>query len=232
MHNAWATLFTQQQGMNNKHFFLFDLNGTMVDDMDYHITAWHQVFNDWEAAISWEKMKEECYGKNEEIVERIFPGRFSDEQVKQMSLQKEERYKLNYKPHLALLPGLEQFLAEAHVQEIEMAIGSAAIMSNIDFVVDNLELRPYFSVIVSADEVQQSKPAPETYLSCAEKLGALSEQCIVFEDSTKGVQSALNAGMKCVALTTLHEEAEFEEYSNILLIIKDYTDKRLEELFK
>jgi beta-phosphoglucomutase family hydrolase len=218
--------------MNNKQFFLFDLNGTMVDDMDYHITAWHQVFNDWEAAISWEKMKEECYGKNEEIVERIFPGRFSEEEVKRMSLQKEEQYKLNYKPYLALLPGLEQFLAKAHGEEIEMAIGSAAIMSNIDFVVDNLELRPYFNVIVSADEVQQSKPDPETYLSCAERLGASSAQCIVFEDSTKGVQSALNAGMKCVALTTLHEEAAFKEYSNVLLIIQDYTDKRLEALLK
>lgn len=204
----------------------------MVDDMEYHISAWHEVLNRWGAGISWEEMREECYGKNEEIVERIFPGRFSDDEIKKMSLQKEEQYQLNYKPHISLLPGLQEFLRKAYDVKISMAIGSAAIMSNIDFVVDNLQLRPYFKAIVSADDVRLSKPDPETYLSCARQLGASNEGCIVFEDSTKGVQSAHHAGMKCVALTTMHDKAEFEQYNNILYIVKDYTDKRLDALFK
>lgn len=217
--------------MGRKKNFLFDLNGTMVNDMDYHITAWHQVFNNWGASISWEHMKEECYGKNEEIVERLFPGRFSEEETKQMSLQKEEQYRQNYKPYLELLPGLYNFLLKAQEHEIGMAIGSAAIMSNIDFVLDNLNLRSCFSALVSADDVSMSKPDPETYLTCAKKLHAENVDCIVFEDSTKGVESALNAGMKCVALTTLHKADDFEAYNNVLLIIEDYTDKRLAALF-
>jgi len=217
--------------MSRKKNFLFDLNGTMVNDMDYHITAWYQVFNRWGASISRENMKDECYGKNEEIVQRLFPGRFTEEKTQQMSMEKEAQYQQNYKPHLELLPGLKGFLQKAHEQKIGMAIGSAAIMSNIDFVIDNLSLRNYFDVLVSADDVQQSKPDPETYLTCASKLRAASESCIVFEDSIKGVESALNAGMKCVALTTLHSAAEFEPYENVLLIIEDYTDVRLDNLF-
>ncbi len=215
----------------NKQHFLFDLNGTMVNDMDYHITAWHQVFNNHGAVISWEHMKEECYGKNEEIVERLFPGRFTANETGQMSLEKEAQYQLNYKPHLELLPGLDHFLKKAHEQNIGMAIGSAAIMTNIDFVIDNLGLREYFDVIVSADDVRLSKPDPETYLACAGRLHAPPGSCIVFEDSTKGVESALNAGMKCVALTTLHGEDEFDQYKNVLVIIKDYRDERLAQLF-
>ena len=217
--------------MSSKKNFLFDLNGTMIDDMDYHITAWHQVFNKCGASISWEHMKEECYGKNEEIVKRLFPGRFTEEQTKQMSLQKEAQYQQNYKPHLELLPGLHGLLSKAYEQQIGMAIGSAAIMSNIDFVLDNLDIRSYFDALVSADDVSMSKPHPETYLTCAKKLQASSETCIVFEDSIKGVESALNAGMKCVALTTLHCADEFEQFKNVLLIIKDYTDLRLDNLF-
>jgi beta-phosphoglucomutase family hydrolase len=217
--------------MTRKKNFLFDLNGTMIDDMEYHITAWHKVLNDAGAPITLERMKEECYGKNEEIVERIFPGRFTDEDKHSMSLQKEKQYQLEYKPHLKLLPGLNHFLKQARHHEIGMAIGSAAIKHNIDFVLDNLNLHSYFDVIVSADDVTLSKPDPETYLRCAEKLNAANEDCIVFEDSTKGVESALRGGMKCVALTTLHEQQEFEQYPNVLLIVKNYTDIRLQQLF-
>lgn len=213
--------------MSKRKAFLFDLNGTMIDDMPYHINAWHRTLNELGANISLERMKEECYGKNEEIVERLFPGRFTEEETHQMSLQKEQQYQLNYKPYVELLPGLHDFLRQAHALHIGMAIGSAAIMTNIDFIIDNLDLRVYFDVIVSADDVQLSKPDPETYLTCATKLRASRDECIVFEDSTKGVESALNAGMKCIALTTLHEEHEFEKFNNVLAIVKDYTDPRL-----
>lgn len=217
--------------MNKKLNFLFDLNGTMINDMDYHISAWHQVLNHHGAAISWEHMKKECYGKNEEIVERLFPGKFTEEETHKMSLLKEQQYQQSYKPHVELLPGLHDFLIKARAKNIGMAIGSAAIMDNIDFIIDNLDLRVYFDVIVSADDVQLSKPHPETYLSCATKLRVKHDECIVFEDSTKGVESALNAGMKCIALTTLHEEQEFEKFNNVLAVVKDYADPRLCGLF-
>lgn len=72
--------------MNDKKAFLFDLNGTMIDDMHYHIKAWHDILNALGATISMERMKEECYGKNDELLERMFPGRFSDEQKHEMSI--------------------------------------------------------------------------------------------------------------------------------------------------
>src|SRR5882672_11711973 len=60
--------------------FLFDLNGTMIDDMQYHIRAWHHILNELGADISMERMKQECYGKNQELLERIFPSRFTEEE--------------------------------------------------------------------------------------------------------------------------------------------------------
>ncbi|MFL5811894.1 MAG: NIF family HAD-type phosphatase, partial [Flavisolibacter sp.] len=76
----------------NYKAFLFDLNGTMIDDMNYHIGAWHRILNDLGAGISLEKMKEECYGKNHELLERIFPGRFSFAEKDRMSYEKEKQY--------------------------------------------------------------------------------------------------------------------------------------------
>ena len=206
----------------NYKAFLFDLNGTMIDDMPYHIKAWHGILNDLGADISMERMREECYGKNHELLERIFPGRFSYEEKNRMSLEKEKQYQECFKPNLQLIPGLENFLSEAHQAGIQMAIGSAAIMFNIDFVLDNLGIRKYFDALISADEVHHSKPHPETYLLCAERLGVLPKDCIVFEDAPKGVEAALNAGMQSVVITILHKKEEFRQYPNIIRFAKDF----------
>ena len=111
-----------------------------------------------------------------------------------------------------------------------MAIGSAAIMYNIDFVLDELGIRHYFDVLVSADNVSDSKPNPETWLQCADKIGVSPDRCLVFEDSIKGVESALNAGMDCVVITTMHLKEEFAAYTNIVSFIDDYNSPGLYQL--
>lgn len=205
--------------------FLFDLNGTMIDDMQFHLKAWYHILNDdLGANIGWDETKSHMYGKNSELLIRIFgEDLFSAAEMDHFSLEKEKRYQQEYKPHLQLIPGLQQFLEEAYAMNIPMAIGSAAIMFNIDFVLDNLNIRKYFKAIVSADDVTISKPHPETYLKCAQLLGVDAASCLVFEDAPKGVEAAKNAGMPSVVLTTMHEKEEFAAYNNIIRYTKDYT---------
>lgn len=209
--------------------FLFDLNGTMIDDMDYHIKAWHTILNNLGANISLERAKAECYGKNHELLERIFPGRFTLEEKDSMSYQKEEQYQQAFRPRLQLIAGLGDFLEKAYQQKIPMAIGSAAITFNIDFVLDGLHIRHYFNSIVSADNVVKSKPDPETYLNNAAELKVAPADCIVFEDAPKGVEAAKNAGMQAVVITSMHTKEEFAAYDNIIGFITDYTEPWLSE---
>src|SRR6187551_1388310 len=107
--------------------FLFDLNGTMINDMPYHIKAWHRILNELGAGISMEKVKQECYGKNHELLERIFPGRFTEKEKDKMSLEKERQYQQEFRPYLQLIHGLDEFLKRSHEAGIKMGIGSAAI---------------------------------------------------------------------------------------------------------
>ncbi|MEP7238730.1 MAG: HAD family phosphatase [Ferruginibacter sp.] len=211
--------------------FLFDLNGTMIDDMQYHIEAWYRILNDLGANISMERMKLECYGKNVELLERIFPGRFNEEEKNEMSLVKEAAYQKTFMPHLKLIDGLDIFLKKTKDAGIKMAIGSAAIMYNIDFVLDNLSIRHYFNAIVSADDVVHSKPDPETYLKCAEALGVEPSACIVFEDVPKGVESAANAGMQSIIIKGGHTEEEFAAFDNVIAFIDSFNELLLENIF-
>lgn len=208
---------------NNAKAFLFDLNGTMVNDMPYHINAWHKIVTDLGATLSWEQVKQECYGKNDELLERVFPGKYTMDQKLEMGAQKEIIYRVEFKPHLQLIEGLDLFLQKAFERNIKMAIGSAAMMANIDFVLDNTNTRKYFETIVSADDVISSKPHPETFLKCAEGLGMTPSECIVFEDTPKGVECAANAGMKAIVIQSGHEVKEFDSFKNIIGFMTDYS---------
>jgi beta-phosphoglucomutase len=213
--------------------FIFDLNGTMINDMEYHIKAWSRILNeDLKAGLSWEEVKSQMYGKNEELLDRVFgQGHFTKDQVDEITRIKETRYQEAFRPHLKLIAGLPGFLQKAKKAGIRMAIGSAAIPFNIDFVLDNLGIRHYFQAVVSASDVKLSKPDPETYLKAAEQIGVAPENCLVFEDAPKGVESARRAGMRSMVLTTMHEKEEFDEYPNVAGIIADYSDPILDELF-
>ena len=215
-----------------KKALIFDMNGTMIDDMSYHTIAWRDIINgELKGDLSRDEVKKEMYGKNEEVLARVFgENKFSSEEMRGISRRKEEAYQLAFKPHLTLIDGLSSFLEKAYQAQIAMAIGTAAIPFNIDFVLDNLNLRHYFPVVISADDVEKSKPHPETFLKAAEAIGARPDNCLVFEDSPKGIETALNAGMEAVAITTMHEEEEFRQYNNIVLFVKDYNDERLLKL--
>lgn len=203
--------------------FLFDLNGTMVNDMPYHIAAWHKEISALGSKLSLEQMKHECYGKNDELLERVFPGRFTMEEKIKLGNDKEALYRVEFKPHLKLIDGLADFLATAANQNISMAIGSAAITENINFVIDNMNIRHFFDAIVSANNVVKSKPHPETFLKCAKLLALEPKDCLVFEDTPKGVECALNAGMKAVVILGEHTKEEFSKFHNVIFFANDYT---------
>ena len=214
--------------------FLFDLNGTMIDDMQYHCKAWFNFLNDdLHANLTWDQVKAQMYGKNTELLIRVFgKDRFTKEEMDILSVEKEKRYQAEYRPILKLIAGLDEFLEEAKEAGILMGIGSAAIPFNINFVLDGLHLQHFFKSIVSADDVIESKPDPETYLKGAKELGVLPEECIVFEDAPKGVEAAERAGMKAIVITTMHEAHEFAAYTNIIGFIKDYNELVFKNLIK
>lgn len=213
--------------------FIFDLNGTMINDMHYHELAWYNVLvKELNAPLTQEEVKHQLYGKNEELFERVFgPGKYSMEEVQDIASRKEARYREEFLPYLKLIDGLDQFLQKTKAANIKMAIGTAAPQLNVDFVLDNLHLRPYLSAIVGAEDVVASKPNPEVFEKAAALLNVEPHHCVVFEDSPKGIEAARRAGMKAIGITSFHTAPELQN-ENVLCVISDYNDPALDALFR
>lgn len=206
-----------------KHALIFDMDGTMVDNMMTHHRGWQMVLKNYGLDLSLAEVVATCHGKNLEIIERLFPGRFSEAERERISFEKESWYRSIFLPDLKLVAGLAELLETAKTAKIPMAIGTAAPKANLDFVLDNLGIRHFFEVVLHAEDVKNGKPAPDVFFLAAEKLGVAPADCLVFEDSPTGARTALNAGMPCVILTTTHRADEFSGIPSVVRWVSDFT---------
>ena len=211
--------------------FLFDLDGTLIDTMPAHFKTWQLVVKEMGSPLEGEALMNQLYGNGAELMHRIVPGRtFTEEEARAIVAAKEERYRALYGNEITVLEGAREFLELSLQKNIPMGIGTASNQANIDFALDKLDLRRYLSAIVGADDVQLSKPHPETWLRLAAELNTPPEHCIVFEDAPKGVEAAQKAGMKAVAITGHFSANDFGEYENILQIVPALNVLNIDEL--
>lgn len=209
---------------------IFDLDGTLVDNMMVHHRAWQQILKEQGLELSIEEVKEKIHGINEEILERIFGDRFSVDERKRISEEKEARYRQVFLNDLKLIKGAENLINKFWYHNIPMAIASAAPLVNVEFVLNNLNLQPYFKEILHAGSVSNGKPHPEIYLKTAKQLGVQPERCIIFEDSPTGAKAASNAGVPVVVIKTTHDEPDFEGIDGIMEFIHDFEELELKKI--
>ncbi|HEX5169671.1 MAG TPA: HAD family phosphatase [Cyclobacteriaceae bacterium] len=213
-----------------KKVFIFDLNGTLVDDMKFHQEAWYHVLRELGAQLSYEEVIHELYGKDEELLSRIFARPFVASDVEVITEKVEKRYQDTVRNRLQPIEGLLQFLHTLKAKNKIMAIGTGASPLNTEFILNQLNIENLFDAIVKADDVSQGKPHPETYLKISSQLDVTPSACVVFEDAPSGAEAAIKAGMDCVVITTLHSPEQFSLNSEVKFFIHDYNDARLQTL--
>lgn len=203
--------------------YIFDLDGTMVDNMVVHHKAWQKLLSEQGKDFTMEEVRRNIHGINEEIIKRIFGNKYSSEEIKRIGAEKEAQYRELFKPELKLIPGLDNFLKLSWDKGISLGVATAAPVENLDFVLDNLNLRMIFKAALHAGDVRRGKPDPEVYLKTAKLMELQPKECLVFEDSPTGAMSAINAGMKVIVITTTHDSHEFSDMP-VTGFIENYSD--------
>lgn len=203
---------------------IFDMDGTMVDNMSYHAKSWLAFFRKRGTELDEAAFFAATAGRqNHEIFRTWLRPDLSDAECVQLALEKEGLYRELYAGQRKPVPGLVDFLHAARAEGLALAVGSAAPPDNLSFILDGMQLRPHFDAVVGAADVKRGKPEPDIFLLAAERLGVSPENCIVFEDAPLGVEAARRAGMRCIALTTTQGASAFADFPNVAACIGDFT---------
>ena len=184
---------------------LFDMDGTLVDNMGFHTKALLEMARkNFGQELEPDRVNREFSGMKGAEIFRILAGRpIAESETKAWEAEKEQLYRELYAPHMVPLRDAEALLARLRQAGVRLAVASAAPRENLSFVLDGLELRDRFDVVVGQDDAPRGKPAPDIFLAAAQRLGMDSSACLVFEDAVNGILGAKAAGMPAAGLTTV-----------------------------
>lgn len=212
---------------------IFDMDGTIVDNMRFHDDAWELWHGRHGLAFDRPSFFGRTAGRtNPEIIVELMPH-LTPEEIAAMAEEKELVYREVYGPRVAALPGLPDLLAAAEGAGVPMAVATAAPPGNVAIVLDTLGLRDRFVTVVSPDMGYRGKPHPDLFLAAAEAMGIAPAHCLVFEDAPLGVEAARRAGMDAVAiLTSVPDPSGFAHFPNLLACIRDFTEEPASSLFR
>ena len=213
--------------------FIFDMDGVIIDNTPVQARAFQLLFRDLNVQADATELLRRLNGMPAtDILEQVFEHPVPEAERKKYADQREFLYRTLYWDERRPLPGLVDFLAAARTAGFKLGLGSGSANDTLSYILDYLDVRRFFDVVVGAGDVEEGKPHPETYAVVAEKLGVPPENCLVFEDAILGEHAAYKAGMHCVAVTTNLAAADFQAP---LLAIPDFrglTPEHLRGLFK
>jgi beta-phosphoglucomutase len=211
------------QKPTSQRAFVFDMDGTIVDNMAFHTDSWLAFFARRGKTYDPDAFFRETAGaQGREILrERLGPD-IPEDEIAVLAQEKDVLYREMYGPHRSAIQGFEGFVTAARAQGVKLAVATSAPPANIVFTLDELDLRRHFDAVVGAADVARGKPHPDVFLKAAEKLGVDPRDCIVFEDAPMGVEAARRAGMKAVVITTTLPADAFREFDNVVRVVAHY----------
>ncbi|MDO6687682.1 MULTISPECIES: beta-phosphoglucomutase family hydrolase [unclassified Agarivorans] len=182
--------------------FIFDMDGTLIDSMKQHQQAWEFALQQFNIPYTSEQMLAMSGMPTGLSVEKLLAdAHISNIDIAAVAEAKEQRYHQLMNSEVLATPLIEVF--EYYLGKKPMAVGTGASQQQAELILANLGIAKQFEAIVGADLVAEHKPAPDTFLKCAELMNVQPQGCLVFEDADAGVAAANAAGMDVVDVRNL-----------------------------
>ena len=178
---------------------IFDMDGVLVDSEYTYFQSKSQILSEAGHEVEdsyhfqfmgttsdymWEKMKQEF----------SLPLSVA-EYIQQMTALRQTMIK---RDGIRVIPHVQEFVKGLSQAGLKLAVASSSSLAEIKVNLAEIGLSEYFSEVVSTEEVEHSKPAPDVYLAAAERIGIMPENCLGIEDTKNGTGAVRNAGMVCV----------------------------------
>lgn len=211
---------------------IFDLDGTLANTEILHYRAWKQALkNNGVDQLPFKTYMTYVGTNNEKVAGDYIQSNNISKDIAELVREKQIIY-MDLIPEMQLLQGAREILDHYHTT-FRLAVASSSHKKEILLVLESQRLDSYFDLIIGGDMVRKMKPDPEIYLKVQQTLGFAQQECIAFEDSEHGLNSAKNAGMYGVAIPnefTLNHN--FSRADLILTSLAEMDDEKISRLLQ
>lgn len=208
---------------------IFDMDGVIVDSNPLITATWKTFFATHGIELSDDQLNHYVFGRmGKDTLRLVFGEDLTTPQIDAHLKKVEEGVWEKYQQQGVIVPGFKTFVEKLLEAGIKIAIATSSPSKNVKIVMEMAGTTSLFTTITDAAQVQHSKPHPEIYLKTANKLGIDVVNCIVFEDSFSGIQSAKSAGMHVIGVTTTHSPAELAPLT--ATTVPDFTNISIDQL--
>ena len=198
--------------MDTLHGALFDWDGVIIDSSHAHEQAWEQLAAELGRPLQPGFFRSTFGMRNDRIIPGYsgWAGPGDTARIRELGLRKEALYReIIRRDGILPLPGVVTLLTALHRAGIPCSVGSSTDRANIDLIMEITGLAPWFAAITAAEDVQRGKPDPQVFVKAAEKIARDPRNCVVFEDAHVGIEAALAAGARAIAVCTTHPADSF-----------------------
>lgn len=210
---------------------IFDFDGIITDSEPVHLKMFQQVLSELNITITKQEYYETYLGMDDKgCFSTVLHahGIEATPDIIHSLIEKKTKYLMDYiKNSVFIYPGVVDFVNQAK-DKFSLSIASGALRHEIEFILHKAGIHSVFDFIVSAEDVMYGKPDPECFNKALDRFNKYSDQritpaeCVVIEDSIAGIEGAIAAGMKCIAVTNT--------YSSDRLTMADVIVKSLSEV--
>ena len=174
---------------------IFDLDGTLADTMPFHFRGWRRACQKYGADIDTAFLRQHTGTPGWIIADEIIKKCNLEGSVTVDQIMKEKLLEFHREQHLVkpITPVVD--IVKKYWGILPMAVGTGGHREAVERTLEITGLRKYFDIIITANDVENFKPHPETFLKCATRMGVEPKFIEVFEDGDLGIEAALNAGM-------------------------------------
>jgi beta-phosphoglucomutase-like phosphatase (HAD superfamily) len=174
---------------------IFDLDGTLADTMPYHFEGWKKACNKYGADIDPSFLRLHTGSPGwiiaSEIIKKCgLEGVVTIDQIVEEKLNQFYKVQYKVKPIKPVAAIVRKYFGK-----LPMAVGTGGHRQAVERTLEITGLRKFFDIIVTANDVDNFKPHPETFLKCAELINVDPPHIEVFEDGDLGIEAAKEAGM-------------------------------------
>ncbi len=196
---------------------LFDFNGVIVNDEPLHEKLIDQLLIEENLRPKPGEFRQVCLGRSDRAcIQELFANRgrvLTDSMLDTLISRKAKAYRqeLEALNEIPSYPGLQDLIFNIRANQLKMAVVSGALRSEIELVLDRLQLKEGFAAIVAGDDGVASKPEPDGYLLAVARLNQLfpelnlqPENCLAIEDTFAGLTAAKQARIPVVGVANTY----------------------------